>query len=275
MITERLRRRLRAGRHLAAGLLAFACLQGVAQASQTAKLSASFTPDRLGVNTTFAFAFTLGTTSGQIPSPLTSLGLRLPAGLGLFTSTLGEEICRPAALLAGGVTGCPPDAVMGFGTAVAKVPVGPEVLEVPIGITIIMGPPQNHHTGMLYYGEGQSAVVAELLFPSLVLGEAPPFGTLLNTAIPLTPGLPDAPDAAVTQMRAAIGPRGLLYSKRVRGKRVTFHPKGMAVPDTCPPRGFPVAATFRFQDNSSVTATAIVPCPPRSARHPRPRARAK
>jgi hypothetical protein len=253
---------------LVAGALLFGAgyLSVAAQASQTAKLKASLTPNRLGAETTFAFGIKIETTDGQTPSPLAGFNLSLPAGLGLFTSTLGQEICEPGILLARGVKGCSPDAIVGFGSAFVEVAVGTEKIEVPIKMTIIMGPPQNHHTGMLYYAEAQSDVIAELVFPGLVLGATDPFGTLLTTTIPVIAGLPDEPDAAVTQMQAKIGAKGLLYSKRSHGKVVTYHPEGMLVPERCPPGGFPFAATFEFEDGTSTTATVSTPCPRRRSR---------
>jgi hypothetical protein len=268
VLTERSRVQRLALRTLGVLILLIGSLGTVAQASETATLSASFTPDKLGANTAFTFGFEIGSSNEQIPSPLTGVALHLPAGLGFFTSTLGQEVCRPAALLARGVGGCSPNAIMGSGSALAKVLIGPEILEVPIKITVIMGPASNHHTGMLYYAEGDSAVVADLVFPGVVLGESYPFSTLLNTSIPITHSLPDAPDVAVTQMQTTVGPSGLLYSKRAHGKLVTYHPEGMAVPERCPPAGFPFAATFSFEDNTSVTATSTIACPlqPRDAK---------
>ena len=251
-----------------AGVLLFGAgyLSAAAQASQTAKLKVSLTPNRLGAETTFAFGIKIATTDGQIPSPLTGFDLSLPTGLGLFTSTLGQEICEPGILLARGLKGCSPNAIVGFGSALVKVPVGTEIIEMPIKMTLIMGPPQNHHTGMLYYAEGQSEVIAEFVFPGLVLGATDPFSTLLTTTVPVIAGLPDEPDAAVTRMQAKIGPKGLLYSKRSHGKVMTYHPEGMLVPERCPPGGFPFAAALKFQDGTSTTATASIPCPRRRSR---------
>lgn len=62
-----------------------------------------------------------------------------------------------------------------------------------------------------------------------------------------------------------MAPSGLLYSKRVNGKTVRYHPKGMAVPAVCPAGGFPFAADLHFADGTSVMATTMLACPPKTA----------
>lgn len=243
------------------GMLALGALALPAHASETAKLSASLSPDRLGADTTVAFTFDIGTTNGAVPSPATSVGMHLPAGLGLFTSNLGQSFCQPAALKANGVSGCSPNALMGRGNGTVEVAKGSERLEVPVNLTIVMGPAHEEHTGLLFYAEGKSAIIAELVFPTVVLGAANPFSSLIDTSIPPIHSLPEAPDAALIRMHVTIGGPGLRYTKHVRGKTVHYTPRGMAVPERCPRNGFPFAATFTFEDHTTATATTRVPCP--------------
>src|ERR1700684_4709941 len=92
--------------------------------SEQATLSASFSPDRLGVPTTITFGFHLATSEGPAPPPLTGMDLRMPAGMNYTRTTLGLAVCNPAVLLAGGVGGCPSNSRLGFGSAEVEVPFG-------------------------------------------------------------------------------------------------------------------------------------------------------
>jgi hypothetical protein len=237
------------------------CLPANTWASQTVKLKVGFSPDRLGASTTIMVGFDIGTPNGQVPSPLTDFDLSLPLGVGLGSTTLGEVICNPKALEAGGPTSCSPNSLMGSGSALVEVPIGPEIVQEPVNISIFMGPPQDNHTSMLIYADGRSPISAQLVFPGVLLPHLGPFGAHLDTAIPLTPSVPGAPDAAVVHMESSLGPSHLIYYRRVRDKTVDYRPIGMAVPKSCPRGGFPFAATFTFQDGTFARALAAVPCP--------------
>lgn len=226
-------------------------------------LQAGFDPDRLGVRTTIEFGFQVTSTiADQAPSPVTDVDLHLPAGMGLYTSTLGLAGCQPAALLARGVAGCSPNARLGYGSAIVAVPAEPEPIQEEGSLTALAGPPNSEHLEVLFYAEGHSPVFAQLVFPGRVLNDSRPFGGRLNTAIPLIPTWPGGPDVAVTHMSSTIGPNGLTYYRRAHGRTVPFHPRGVAVPKRCPPGGFPFRVDVAFLDGSRATATVAVPCPP-------------
>src|ERR1700727_936645 len=98
---------------------------GVASAtSVSATLHASFSPDRLGASTTILFGFSVDTSDGLAPPPLTAMDLKMPAGLGYSTTTLGLAVCTPAIIEAKGLAGCPTNSRLGFGSAVVEVPFG-------------------------------------------------------------------------------------------------------------------------------------------------------
>jgi hypothetical protein len=113
-------------------------------------------------------------------------------------------------------------------------------------MTVLMAPLAEGHTALSFYAAGTSPVIAQLVFPGLLLGDSGPFGARLETTIPLIPGLPDAPDVALVRMQASIGSKGLTYYKRVHGTTV---------------------ASLRFANGDTVIATHTAPCPPR--RHAR------
>jgi hypothetical protein len=232
-----------------------------AGAEPKAKLTAALSPERLGQGTTIIFGFTIATTTGQVPSPLTSIDLYYPANLGIGTSGLGLETCSAAVLEAHGPGGCPSQSQMGYGKGLVEVPFGPEVLRETAQTSIFMAHIQEGHIGLLFYAEGHSPVFAQIIFHGLVLPASNPFGGDLDTTIPLVPTLPGAPNAAVVQLRSTIGPLHLTYFEHTRGKYLPYHPRGIVLPLTCPRGGFHFSASFSFEDDSHASAHTAVPCP--------------
>ncbi|HEV3071794.1 MAG TPA: hypothetical protein VGY76_10275 [Solirubrobacteraceae bacterium] len=230
-------------------------------AGQLVSLKVGFSPDRLSASTTINVGFDVKTPTGQPPSPLVGISMNMPKGVNLSTTSLGLAVCHPAPLEADGPEGCSPNAVMGHGTALVEVPIGPEIIHEWANVTILMGPAIDHHTTLIYYADGRTPVSAQVVFNGLLLPGSGPFGGLLNTTIPLVPSLPGAPDAAVVYVRTTFGPAGLRYYKHQHGRTVAYKPEGIEVPSTCPAGGFPFAATFSFQDGSNASANAAVPCP--------------
>jgi hypothetical protein len=245
-------------------LCACALTPGVAQAVVVdASLHASFSPNRLSAPTTITFGFDLRTSEGTAPPPLTSMDLQMPAGVDYTSTTLGLAVCKPAALLAKGLTGCSPNSRLGYGSAVVEVPFGTGAgHEIP-EIQALAGPSPHGNLVVLFYANGESPVYAQLVFSGEVLPDKGRFGSQLAATIPLVTSVPGGPDVSITRVQTTIGPNHLTYYKRVHGRRVAFRPRGVSVPSRCPVGGFPFAAAFTFQDGSTATATTAVPCPPR------------
>jgi hypothetical protein len=190
--------------------------------------------------------------------------------MGLSSTQLGLSVCQREALQAGGLGNCPAEAVMGRGKAVLLNADGAEEIEVPAAVTVLMAPSSNQQTRLLFFAETQSDVIAELLFAGYMEGIAKPFGTLIGVAIPPTVGVPGTPPAALTKISVTLAPRGLMYVKRVNGRTVRYHPKGLAVPATCPSGGFPFAVKLGFADGTFTETTTRLACP-NSATRSRPR----
>jgi hypothetical protein len=245
------------------GVLA-ACLSGpaLAQASETVTLSTGFTPDKLGASTTMEFGFKIAATEGAVPSPLIDLDLHLPAGMELSSSTLGQVTCHSEALIAEGVSGCPPNSLMGRGTALVEVPTSYPLRETAT-VAAFMGPSENNHTVVLFYTEGVTPIAAQFVFPGQLLPDSGVYGGRLDTAIPLIPSVPGAPDVAVVRFQSTIGPSHVVYYAHHHGRAVPFRPQGIAIPTKCPPGGFPISADFSFLDGSHITARRPIPCPHR------------
>jgi hypothetical protein len=231
----------------------------VAFCKNLANLRVDFTPDRPGVSTTIVIRYELGSTDGRVPSPVTDINLRLPAGLE-GTTNLGDAICKTTMLQSQGVGGCPQNAKMGGGEALVAVPIGPAIVYEPVTITAFMGQPEDGHTVMLFYAQGDSPVDADLVFPGQLISDYGQFGEQINTVVPVTPSLPDGPDVSLVRMESEIGANHILYKRDVRGKTVLFRPEGPVIPRYCPRGGFPFAAEISFQDGSHVIATSHVPC---------------
>lgn len=242
-------------------LVTYACSTGSAPASAAVKLVTRFEPDQLGASSTMLLEFVIATPAGETPSPLVGVSFQLPSGVGVSSSTLGAATCEPATLQEHGLGGCSSNSLMGSGDATASVPIGPGTLDEPVKLTILMAPAVDGHTAMSFYADGSSPVIAQLVFPALLLADSGPFGASLDTSIPLIAGLPGAPDVAILSMQASIGSNGLIYHKRVHGNVVSYVPKGFAVPSRCPSGGFPFAATFTFANGASESASSTAPCP--------------
>jgi hypothetical protein len=238
---------------------------GALAISENATLNASFFPNRLGTPTTIKFGFHLATTEGAAPPPLTSVDLEMPAGMNYITTTLGLAICQPAALAAKGLAGCPANSRLGYGSADVEVPFGTGAgHEIP-EVQAVSGPSPKGNLTVLFYANGLYPVYAQLAFSGEVLPDSGRFGSQLQTTVPLIASVPGGPDVSVLSVNSTIGPSHLTYYKHVHGHLVSFHPRGVSVPERCPRGGFPFAAEFTFLDGSRASAQTTVPCPP--ARH--------
>ena len=250
---------------LTALIPALLCLLAPASAlaaSEQASLHASFSPDRLGAPTTIAFSLHLSTAEGTAPPPMTSMDLRIPAGVGYATTTLGLALCSPAVLLAKGPAGCPPNSRLGFGTALVEVPFGTGVGDEIPEVQAVAGPSSTGNMVVLFYANGLYPVSAQLAFAGEVLPDSGRFGSQLSTNVPLVASVPGGSDVSIVSLQATIGPAHLTYYKHVHGRLVPFRPRGVSVPERCPHGGFPFAAQFTFQDGSRTSAQTSVPCPP-------------
>lgn len=242
-------------------VLASTVAPGLAGAHDAVKLKVAFDPDRPGARTTIELALQMSGPEGIPPSPVTSLNLRLPAHMGIATTTLGQANCDPADLIEGGLHGCSANARIGFGDAVAVVPFGPESVPEKVSINALMGPPSGDRLEVLFYAEGLSPVYAQLVFPGVVLADTDPFGERIDTQIPLVTAWPEGPNVALESFDSTIGPLHLTYHRQVNGKTISYHPHGVSVPKKCPRGGYPFAAELTFEDGSETTADYNVPCP--------------
>ena len=225
------------------------------------KLHAALTPERLGRGTTVHIGFRILPRRGEPVSPVMSIVIRYPHGVGLASSELGVESCAPARLQGGGPSACPADSLMGRGSATVQVALNNETLLEQGRVTVVSAPVQNGHLALLYFVSGDLPVLARLVLPGLVLPTTRPFGGLLETTVPPVLSVPEGPNVALTQMQTTLGPSGLIYDERRGGKTVFFRPEGILLPRSCPRHGFPFSVRLNFEDGATSTARTAVPCP--------------
>ncbi len=224
-------------------------------------MTASLTPTRLGAATTIGLGLRVDGAPGTVPPPLRSVELRYPENLGIALSGLGLEMCTASVLETQGPLGCPPNSVMGRGTALGEIPFGPEIIRERATVTVVRAEDESGHIALLFDAQGISPVIANIVLPGELLPAARPFGGEINLKVPLVPSLPEAPDVAVVALEATIGPQGLTYYEQAHGATVPYVPKGILLPTRCPHGGFPFAATLAFEGGGRSDAKTRVRCP--------------
>jgi hypothetical protein len=224
-------------------------------------LTAALTPERLGAGTTVRIGFQVSTPAGAAPSPVTDVQLLLPPGLGIATSDLGLETCVPSKLERDGLAGCPPDSLMGRGSALTEVPFGSTFVTEPAQVTLFSGPLHDGHPQLLFLASGELPVLTNLVFGALVTPASAPFGSLIDTTLPLVPSVRGGPDVALVSLQTTIGAKGLVYYERVKAKTISFRPRSLLLPARCPRGGFRFSARLTFQDSTHASAGTTVACP--------------
>jgi hypothetical protein len=255
------RRAVRCTASLLAALTTSIALPAAAHPAQSVRLDATFTPERLGHDTTVGFRFEITTPTSQVPPPLTRVQVSYPVQLGFGLSELGLSTCSAAALETFGPPGCPANSLMGYGTALTEIPIGPSIIHETAQVTIVRTVNNRGHFALLIYASGETPVSAQIVFPALVLPAPPPYGGRLDITIPLVPSLPGAPDLALVRFNSTLGPMNLRYHERIHGHLVDYQPKGIPIPNNCPRGGFPFTANFSFLNGSHTHAYTTIPCP--------------
>lgn len=242
-------------RALLLALALCAALPAGARAAQTAKITATFSPERLGAATTVSFAFQIAA-GGGAPAALTGIELAYPPNLGFATSGLGLAACSPTVLEALGPAGCPANSQMGYGSALVEIPIGPQLTRETVHLALFAGPSPDGYLHILVCATGEFPVIAQVLLSGVLLPGR------LSFVVPPIPSLPEAPYVALVQMRLTLGGQ-LTYYETLDGRSVAYRPAGVGLPRRCPRGGFRFAATFAFLDHSLSSARTAVPCPRR------------
>ena len=102
----------------------------------------------------------------------------------------------------------------------------------------------------------------ELVIPPKRSMVAKPYGSGGQFEIPPIPTLPGAAYASVETNYFTFGSQHVAYYHTVHGHQQLVHVKGLIIPRTCPPGGFPFKVTVGFLDGTSATDAYTAPCPP-------------
>lgn len=228
---------------------------------------------RLGA--TSAIAFALRVDARSAPAAMTSLTVRIPAGIDFATSGLGLATCRPAQrdltdVLARGhdLRPCPANAVLGRGRATAAIYYSDEQTVAASGsITLYNGPPQGDRPGVVAYVRAQHPIRSQLVYAGALFNASRPFGLGMRLTLPPLPNSPFGAPISVAHLTFDLGGEGIVYYELINGRPVTYRPGGLALPARCPRGGFRFRATVGFADGSARSGGAIVPCPPKHHRN--------
>ncbi|MFL5816584.1 MAG: hypothetical protein ACJ76L_03180 [Conexibacter sp.] len=203
-------------------------------------------------------------------APLTAVRFAYPRNLGLVSSGLGLATCtRPpndfvqVLIVAPRLGGCSPNAVMGYGTALALVRLtdGQVIREYAV-VTLLSGAIEDGRLGLVVYVDGRHPFGAKLAFQGEVAGAPAPYGGALTVRMPSVPGLEELATISLVELRITIGSHAIRYYERRRGRLVAYRPEGVELPARCPAHGFRFRAQVSFADHSRRTATSSTPCPP-------------
>jgi hypothetical protein len=215
----------------------------------TASIKPSFSPDKLGVRA--AFTFTVHFAGGEfgVPSPVRHAVVQFPPGLALDIPKL--RVCSKARLQARGPGGCPARSEIGTGHALADVHAGASVESEEADVAAFVGPPQGINPTIEIIGQGYSPLEERVVITATALPDNPPYGEKLVMSVPPIPSIPLEPNASTVSFTLTVG-----------GKAFRRHsPNTVLLPSRCPVGGFPFAAEFTYEDGSTSTTTATVPCP--------------
>jgi hypothetical protein len=245
---------------LTALLALLACVSTTARADPSIRLHATFTPEHLGRAATVDLDIKV-VAHGALPPPLAEVSVRYPAGLGIALSGVGIDTC-PAQRLesSAGPKACPADSLMGTGNALTALQVGPQILHEKTTVTVVRAPEKNGHLAMFFYAAGNDPVIARTLFIGELLPAPQPFGGRIAIKIPPITTLPGQ-YIAIERLHLVLAPPWFTYYERIRGKTIAYHPKGVPLPTSCPPGGFPFSATAVFLNGVEAKIGTRVPCP--------------
>lgn len=202
-------------------------------------------------------------------APLTEVRFAYPRSLGLVSSGLGLATCtRPASdfaqvlIVAPRLGGCPPNAVMGYGTGLALVRLTDgQVIREYATVTVLSGPFEHGRLGLVVFVDGQHPFGAKLAFQGEVGDAPPPYGGALTVRMPIVPGLEELATISLVELRITIGSHAIRYYEHRRGQLVAYHPTGVELPARCPAHGFRFRAQVSFADHSRRSAVSSTPCP--------------
>jgi hypothetical protein len=220
------------------------------QASTSASITPSLSPDRRRAKATLTLAINYSGGELGLPSPVRRAVLGLPAGLSLDIPVLRS--CSAEVLLAHGVSGCPAQSLIGTGHATALANLGSQPLLEHVTLWAFLGPLRNLQPTFEILGEGFKPLGRAMVLTATALPARAPYGEELALSIPPLATVPGQPDASITNFSLTIG---ISARKRTPGSAT------IVVPTHCPRGGLPFAAAFTYANGAQDRALATIPCP--------------
>jgi hypothetical protein len=199
--------------------------------------------------------------------PVTEIRVYYPASIGVLSSGLGLEQCRPPApdlpaVIFNGPRfgGCSPNAVIAYGTARANVrlsdgAVVPEFAK----LAIFSGEVVGGRLGIVAFVTGVHPFIARLAYAGDLRPAPRPFGGALVLRLSAIRSLEDLATVGLVRLQLEIGSRAIVYRTQ-SGTR--YRPEGVLLPDRCPRSGFRFRAEVAFADGGRASAASVVRCPP-------------
>jgi hypothetical protein len=218
-------------------------------ASGTARISASFNPDRLSARGALTVTIDFPVGAAGDPAPLRRSVLRLPAGLGVQIPHLRS--CAPGRLHLLGKRGCPAQSRLGVGRALAQAQLGSSVLAESVSLWVFLGPLRNLQPTFEVLAQGYTPFDERVVLSGTVLPDDPPYGEDLVLSVPAIPTLPLEAEASIVSMSLTIG----------SSQNSAQEPNGTIEPAHCPAGGFPFAAQFLYADGFTQDTSTLLPCP--------------
>jgi hypothetical protein len=215
------------------------------QAATTASIHPSLRPDRLGASTALTLALDYSDSEEgeeDVPSPVRTIVLRLPAGLRI--DVRGVQSCPEARLRRQGASGCPSGSLLGRGHAALEVHAGSQTLPEQAAVWAFRGADRGASPTLEILSQGYTPLDERTIGTGVLGSDRAPYGAKLTLSIPPIPTLVYEPDASLTSLSLTIGGDGAI-----------------GLPGSCPAGGFAFAAASTFADGSTAAASASVPCP--------------
>jgi hypothetical protein len=208
----------------------------------------------LGEGATFTAEFSInGTEYYGHPTPLTSLTVHLPAGVG--GSSAGFPTCPLSVLQNREPEKCPKGSLAGpLGKVTMWMAFGSQFVEEQATLQAYFGSNEE----IYFWLEGVSPAAIEILMSATYLPDSSPYGRALTFEIPLIETVPGAPYASITALTLGLGAS---YDK---GGTETY---SVTIPQECPTGNFAWAADATFNGESSKpVGTTETACPSASSK---------
>jgi len=225
-----------------------------ALAAQTLTIKPT-TSGKLGGGGKIGLGFTITSSTGGIPSPLSGPFVEsIPKGI-TYSGT-GFATCSMATIQAASGSAaptCPAGSLLGNGTSVTQALVGGTNLIENGTIHAYLVSAHPYTVG--FWGNGTTPIQTTVTWQGVLQGASGIFGSELNTVTPIIPTVPGGPDASTTAFNIVLG--GTAKVKK-HGKTTTVN--AITLPKTCK-GSLKWAATDAYQDGTSNQTTATSPCP--------------